>query len=191
MYLHPNNGLVPNNHLRSVLQLRHRLTLFHMKPNKKSDPLEFLSAAAACIYSFSHCTLVPIVWCIVLCHLNALQCIGIWWECCVSSGDYWLPWNYLMELFISLDILYRRIGERGEKGGGGGRWYWYFRWTHNGSEQSKHMTLFFSHRTLEPVIIIWFVIVRLCLHTNWGCMSTVELSWDLEMWGGWGREGGI
>lgn len=25
-----------------------------------------------------------------------------------------------MELFISLDILYRRIGERGEKGGGGG-----------------------------------------------------------------------
>ena len=51
------------------------------------------------------------------------------------------------------------------------------------------MTLFFSHQTLlESVIIIWFVIVRLCLLTNWGCVSTEELSWDLEMWGG-GEEG--
>ena len=113
MYLHPNNGLVPNNHLRSG-RLMHQLTLFHMKPNKKSGPAwDPLSASAGCIYSFSHCALGPIVWCIVLCHLNALQCIGIWWECCVSSGDYWLPWNYLMELFISLDILYRRIGREG------------------------------------------------------------------------------
>ena len=52
------------------------------------------------------------------------------------------------------------------------------------------MTLFFSHQTLlESVIIIWFVIVRLCLLTNWGCVSTEELSWDLEMWGGGEEEG--
>lgn len=52
------------------------------------------------------------------------------------------------------------------------------------------MTLFFSHQTLlESVIIIWFVIVRLCLLTNWGCVSTEKLSWDLEMWGAGEEEG--
>lgn len=53
------------------------------------------------------------------------------------------------------------------------------------------MTLFFSHQTLlESVIIIWFVIVRLCLLTNWGCVSTEKLSWDLEMWGAGEEEEG-
>ena len=39
----------------------------------------------------------------------------------MRSGDYWLPGNYLMELFISLDILYRRIGESGDEGEGTAR----------------------------------------------------------------------
>ena len=51
------------------------------------------------------------------------------------------------------------------------------------------MTLFFFHiRLVESLTIVWFVIVRLCLFTNWGCMSTERLSWDLEMWGAGERE---
>lgn len=57
MYLHPNNGLVPNNHLRSG-RLMHQLTLFHMKPNKKSAPLEILSVHLQA--AFTH--LVIVLW---------------------------------------------------------------------------------------------------------------------------------
>ena len=144
MYLHPNNGLVPNNHLR--LEADWQTGACTSSPCFTSNQIKSRPRVRCSVHlqpAFGHCSLGPLV----LCHLNALQCIGIWWECCVPSGDYWLPWNYLMELFISLDILYRRIEERGGTRGWG-RWYWYFRWTHNGSEQSKHMTLFFSHQAL-------------------------------------------
>ena len=57
MYLHPNNGLVPNNHLRSG-RLMHQLTLFHMKPNKKPVPLEILSVHLQA--AFTH--LVIVLW---------------------------------------------------------------------------------------------------------------------------------